>query len=105
MSAEQAFHLTHCAGRLALRRSDLGAIKVGAKADLVVSRTDSPNIIGATDPLALIILHSDVGNIEDRLVGGKVCQAEREAGASGIPTHNCGVRGAREKDSRNLGPD
>jgi adenine deaminase len=71
MSVKQAFHLITRAGALALRRPDLGVIKVGAKADLVVFRTDSPNIVGASDPVAAIILHSDVGDIEDVLVDGK----------------------------------
>jgi predicted amidohydrolase len=72
MSVEEALHLIARAGALALRRPDLGAIKVGAKADLVVFRTDSSNMIGPTDPVTAIILHSDVGDIEDVLVGGKL---------------------------------
>ena len=71
MSVNQAFHLITRGGALALRRPDLGAIRVGAKADLVVFRTDSPNMIGASDPVAAIILHSDTGDIEDVLVDGK----------------------------------
>lgn len=71
MSVEQAFHLITRAGGLALRRDDLGVIREGAKADLVVFRTDRPNMFGWRDPLTTIILHSDVGGIEDVLVDGK----------------------------------
>ena len=71
MSVEQAFHLITRAGALALRRPDLGAIMEGSKADLVVYRADAPNMAGWSDPVAAIILHSDVGDIEDVLVDGK----------------------------------
>lgn len=71
MTAEQAYFLITRAGALALRRPDLGVIEVGAKADLVVYRTDNPNMLGISDPVAAIILHFDVGDIDDVLVGGK----------------------------------
>lgn len=70
MSVEQAFYLITRAGGLALRRRDLGTIQVGSKADVVVYGTDAPNMIGWSDPVAAIILHADVGDIEDVLVNG-----------------------------------
>lgn len=71
MSVEQAFLLITRAGASALRRPDLGVIQEGAKADIVVYNTDAPNMIGWSDAVAAIILHSDVGDIEDVIVGGK----------------------------------
>ena len=68
VSVEQAFHLITRAGGLALRRDDLGIIWEGAKADVVVFKTDKPNMVGWRDLIAAIILHSDVGDIEDVLV-------------------------------------
>lgn len=70
MSVEQAFYLITRAGALALRRKDIGVIQVGAKADLVVYGTDSPNMLGWSDPVAAIILHADVGDIDDVLING-----------------------------------
>jgi cytosine/adenosine deaminase-related metal-dependent hydrolase len=70
MSVEQAFYLITRAGALALRRPDIGVIQVGAKADLVVYSTDSPNMLGWSDPVAAIILHADVGDIDDVLING-----------------------------------
>jgi cytosine/adenosine deaminase-related metal-dependent hydrolase len=70
MSVEQAFYLITRAGALALRRPDIGTIQVGSKADLVVYSTDSPNMLGWSDPVAAIILHADVGDIDDVLVNG-----------------------------------
>jgi cytosine/adenosine deaminase-related metal-dependent hydrolase len=46
MTANQAFLLATRNGGLALRRGDLGVIKVGAKADLVVFDGLSPNMLG-----------------------------------------------------------
>lgn len=71
MSVEQAFYQITRAGGLALRRSDLGVISPGAKADLAIFSTDSPNMLGIDNPIAAIILHSNVGDVEDVLVGGR----------------------------------
>jgi hypothetical protein len=71
MSVEQAFYLITRAGALALRRPDLGAIFLGAKADLVVFDGESPNLLGWRDAVAAIILHSNVGDIQHVLVDGE----------------------------------
>src|ERR1700744_1483033 len=71
MSVEQAFLQITRNGALALRRPDIGIIAVGAKADLVVVDGTSPNLLGWDDPIAAIILHSNVGDISDVLVNGK----------------------------------
>lgn len=68
---EHAFYLATVSGGLALRRDDLGVIKVGAKADLVVFDGESPNMLGFVDPIAAIILHSNVGDVKHVLVDGK----------------------------------
>lgn len=71
MSVHQAFRLATRAGGLALRRPDLGVVRAGAKADLVVFDGSSPNMLGWADPVAAIILHSHVGDIQHVMVDGQ----------------------------------
>jgi len=71
VSVNQAFLLATRQGALALHRSDLGVIKVGAKADLVVFNGRSPNMLGWIDPVAAVILHANVGDIQHVLVDGQ----------------------------------
>ncbi|KAI0113321.1 Metallo-dependent hydrolase [Daldinia grandis] len=71
MSVNQAFLMATRQGGLALRRPDLGVIRVGAKADLVVFNGRSPGMLGWLDPVAAVILHANVGDIEHVIVDGK----------------------------------
>lgn len=70
-SVNQAFLLATRNGGLALGRKDLGVIAPGAKADLVVWDGRSPAMLGWTDPVAAVILHASVGDIDHVLVGGE----------------------------------
>ncbi|KAH0035079.1 Metallo-dependent hydrolase, partial [Aureobasidium melanogenum] len=71
MSANQAFTLANRSGALAMRRPDLGVLATGNKADIVVFDGDSPNMLGWSDPVAAIILHSHVGDIRHVMIGGQ----------------------------------
>ncbi|KAL4936090.1 hypothetical protein BDV06DRAFT_228208 [Aspergillus oleicola] len=71
MAVEQAFLLATRQGGRALRRDDIGVIKVGAKADLVVFNGDNPNMLGWSDPVAAVVLHANAGDIEHVFVGGE----------------------------------
>ncbi|THV04583.1 amidohydrolase family protein [Dendrothele bispora CBS 962.96] len=78
MSVNQAFHLITRSGALALRRNDLGVLVEGAKADIVLFDGDSPNMLGWEDPVAAIILHSNVGDVTDVMVDGEWRKREGE---------------------------
>ncbi|PVH68734.1 amidohydrolase [Cadophora sp. DSE1049] len=71
MSVNQAFLLATRHGGLALRRQDIGILAEGAKADVVVFSGDSPSLLGWVDPVAAVVLHSHVGDIEHVLVEGR----------------------------------
>jgi cytosine/adenosine deaminase-related metal-dependent hydrolase len=70
MSVNQAYLMATRHGGLALHRPDLGVLAVGAKADLVVWNGNSPGLLGWDDPVAAVILHANVGDIEHVVVDG-----------------------------------
>ena len=70
MTVKDAFLMGTRNGGLALHRPDLGVLKPTAKADIVIFSTDSIKLIGWKDPLAAIILHSTVDDIESVYVNG-----------------------------------
>ena len=71
MSVDDAFLLATRQGGQALHRDDIGVLRVGAKADLVCFDGDSPNMVGWTNAIAAVILHSNVGDIKHVLVDGE----------------------------------
>lgn len=71
MTVEQGFLLATRQGGRALRRDDVGVLKVGAKADVVVWNGASPNMLGWRDPIAAILLHANVGDVQHVLVNGE----------------------------------
>ncbi|UKZ52988.1 hypothetical protein TrVGV298_006774 [Trichoderma virens] len=77
MTVNQAFLLATRSGGLALRRPDLGVIKRGAKADLVVwDAENSPSMLGWEDPVAAIILHANVGDVLHVMIDGKIVKRD-----------------------------
>ena len=78
MPVEEAFLLATRQGGRAVRRDDIGVLKVGAKADIVVFDGNSPNMVGWIDPVAAVVLHANVGDIEHVLVGGEFRKRDRK---------------------------
>jgi hypothetical protein len=71
MSTDQAFLMATRHGGLALRRPDIGVLAPGAKADLLVFRCDRPNMLGWTDPVAAVMLHANIADIEHVMIDGR----------------------------------
>lgn len=71
MTVEQVFLLATRNGGLALRRPDIGVLKVGAKADILVFDGHSPSMAGFEDPVAAVVLHANVGDIQHVIVDGE----------------------------------
>jgi cytosine/adenosine deaminase-related metal-dependent hydrolase len=71
MSTDQAFLMATRHGGLALRRPDIGVLSPGAKADLLVFRCDRPNMLGWTDPVAAVMLHANIADIEHVMIDGR----------------------------------
>ncbi|PSN75098.1 Metallo-dependent hydrolase [Corynespora cassiicola Philippines] len=72
MSTNQGFLLATRSGAQALRRNDLGVLRVGAKADIVVYDGKAPGMLGWSDPVTAVLLHSHIGHVKHVLVNGKV---------------------------------
>lgn len=74
VNAQQAFQLATIRGARAIKMGDqLGSLEVGKLADIVVFDMLSPGMICAAeeDPIAAIILHSSVSDIDAVLVDGQ----------------------------------
>ena len=71
MTVEQGFLLATRQGGRALKRDDLGVLRVGAKADVVVFNGDSPNMLGWSNAIAAVMLHANPGDIQHVLVDGQ----------------------------------
>ncbi|KAJ7479285.1 hypothetical protein FB451DRAFT_1451245 [Mycena latifolia] len=72
MTVRQAFLLGTRNGGLALKRPDLGVLREGATADILMFSTDAIGLVGWSDPVAAIVLHSNVADIEVIYVGGQL---------------------------------
>jgi cytosine/adenosine deaminase-related metal-dependent hydrolase len=75
LGVEAAFNLATIKGADALRMSDeIGRIKEGFKADLVIFDALSPGMVGAAqhDPVAAVMLHSSPADIDTVIVDGIV---------------------------------
>ncbi|KAK7450925.1 amidohydrolase [Colletotrichum acutatum] len=74
-SAKQVFNLATIGGAKAIGMAgEVGQIRIGAKADLVVFSTDSPSMLPAAeeDPIAAVVLHSSERDVETVIVGGVI---------------------------------
>ena len=73
MAVEDAFLLMTQKGGAALGRDDIGVIREGAVADLVIFDTRSrPSLWGARDPVAAIVLHTGGGgDVDGVMVDGR----------------------------------
>lgn len=77
-SVAQAFLLATRNGGLALGRKDLGVITKNAKADLLVWDGTSPSLLGWADPIAAVILHASIGDIDHVLVDGNFVKRDKK---------------------------
>ncbi|MDX1448516.1 MAG: amidohydrolase family protein, partial [Acidimicrobiia bacterium] len=57
---------------------DTGSLEVGKRADLIVLRTDRPNIHPVNDPIGAVVWGMDPSNIEWVIADGKVVVREGE---------------------------
>jgi 5-methylthioadenosine/S-adenosylhomocysteine deaminase len=68
----QAFEAATVKGALAQQREDTGLIKQGYKADLVMLRTDSPNMTPVHDMMTNLVFSADPSDILMTVIDGRV---------------------------------
>jgi cytosine/adenosine deaminase-related metal-dependent hydrolase len=62
--------------RVAGLREATGSIEPGKQADLIVLRTDRPNIFPINDPIGAVVWGMDTSNVDWVIAGGRVLMRE-----------------------------
>ena len=78
ITASESFEIATKNGALAMNRSDIGEIKPGNIADLVVLNLDCPNMQPVNNPMASLAYSANGSEVETVIVGGKVLMENRE---------------------------
>ncbi|KAL6234372.1 hypothetical protein BDW75DRAFT_168480 [Aspergillus navahoensis] len=79
VSVQDVFRLGTIQGARAIRMGDqLGSIETGKLADLVIFDGQTPGMVCAAeeDPVAAIVLHSSIRDIEMVIVDGRICKRD-----------------------------
>jgi len=78
IAAREGFAIATKHGASAMGRSDIGEIKPGNTADLVILDIDRPNMQPLNDPVAALAYSANGSEVETVIVGGKVLMENRE---------------------------
>ena len=78
VSANEGFTIATKNGALAMGRSDLGEIKPGNIADLVILDLDRPNMQPINNPMAALAYSANGSEVETVIVGGKILMENRD---------------------------
>jgi len=78
VSAREGLDIATKGGAAAMGRSDIGEIKVGNTADLVVLDLDAPNMQPMNDPIAALAYSANGSEVETVIVGGKILMDNKE---------------------------
>lgn len=70
------FNAATLGGARALGREDLGRLSAGAKADIVIFRGDSMNMVPLRDPVNNIVFSAETEDVETVIINGKVVLEE-----------------------------
>ncbi|MCL2662606.1 MAG: amidohydrolase [Oscillospiraceae bacterium] len=78
VTAEEGFRVATKGGAIAMGRNDLGEIKPGNIADLVILNLDCPNMQPINNPLSALAYSANGSEVETVMVGGKILMENRE---------------------------
>lgn len=72
-TVDQVLYMATLGGAEAMHReSDIGSIEVGKRADITIISTDSPCMVGASNPAAALVLHASPGDVESVIINGEM---------------------------------
>jgi len=78
ITAKEGFTIATKNGALAMGRTDLGEIKQGNIADLVILDLDRPNMQPLNNPVAALAYSANGSEVETVMVGGKILMENRQ---------------------------
>jgi len=78
ITAREGFTIATKGGAIALGRSDIGEIKPGNIADLVILDPDCPNMQPVNDPVSALAYSANGSEVETVIVGGQVLMDNKE---------------------------
>jgi 5-methylthioadenosine/S-adenosylhomocysteine deaminase len=78
LPAQQALEIATINGAKALGLEDVGAIKAGYKADLVILDIGGPNFVPLHNPVANLVYSAHASDIKTVIIDGKVVMKNRE---------------------------
>jgi len=78
VTAEEGFSIATKGGAMAMGRNDLGEIKPGNIADLVILDLDRPNMQPVNNPLSALAYSTNGSEVETVMVAGKILMENRE---------------------------
>ena len=78
ITAKQGFEIATKGGARAMGYKNLGEIKPGNLADLVILNLDNPNMQPVNDPIAALAYSANGSEVETVIVGGEVLMENRE---------------------------
>jgi 5-methylthioadenosine/S-adenosylhomocysteine deaminase len=84
--------------------SKIGSLAPGKDADIVLLRTDLLNVAPVWDPVAAVVLHADLSNVDTVLVRGRFRKREGRLVQTDLPSLVARAEGSRERILGAAGP-
>ncbi|MCO5974457.1 amidohydrolase family protein [Actinoallomurus soli] len=77
VTAADVLRMATLDGAAALGLDDrIGSLRPGKQADLVLLRTDTPNLVPLRDPITAVVTAADLSNVDTVLVGGEIVKRD-----------------------------
>jgi len=103
MTARQALELATIKSAQCLGLDQrIGSLTPGKEADIVLIRKSDINLRAAADPIAAIVLHAGVANVDTVIVGGKIVKQNGKLNHHELPRRLADLESSSERLYRNF---